>query len=218
MRSDYLNVPVPIFVYAMKTGRYNEIRLWLFLKFFTSGHFKLKDALKSNIKWRLDIKTRSTLTKYINWLLKKKWIAYNSKTHKYELLDLQDISLEIDSQCYMGAIIRLNDLDTFRGFVYASVIKKECRSITWTKKLENNSKGRSIKDKRRSIRNSTLKVNHYALANTYLSEKLEVEVSTLSYLKQKARLAGYISVHKNYEPLPNIKTEELSLFKALAVF
>ncbi len=204
---DYLNVPIPILQYAVINGRYNEILLWLFLKFHTSGHFKLNRIMVSKLMWSLGIKTRSTLTKYFNWLLRKKWLTYNSKIKSYRISSMSRISKKLDAKCYVGALLYLHDFKKFEAFVYSAIAAYLIRRGKRKAKRAGSKFGTPSKSC------SSSEPAFYPLANSYIAKILKVGISTISELKKKAHAAGYISLKKWFEPIDNVKVSERRLYR-----
>jgi hypothetical protein len=64
--------------YAFRERCVNSIRVYVFLSFYCSGHFTLNKKSRFEIAERLDI-TKETLTKHLNWLLRKRFITFNRK-------------------------------------------------------------------------------------------------------------------------------------------
>ncbi|MEZ5070213.1 MAG: hypothetical protein R2751_04395 [Bacteroidales bacterium] len=127
MRNDYLNVPIPILVYSIRSGRYREIAVWLLLKFITDGHFHMNHRIAKAIQGVLEIKSRQTVTKYIKWLLKKGFLTYNGKRSEYHIISLKQASKRLDKRTYIGLVIYPSDLKEFELYAFSAVIKNIVR-------------------------------------------------------------------------------------------
>jgi hypothetical protein len=83
------------------------------------------------------------------------------------------------------------DFNTFRPFIYASV-------ITWAMTAKQKSKRESERKKGHSRKSSPYS-RFKDLPNRYLSEILELNQCSISRYKEIANKAGYIKIHHQYD-------------------
>jgi len=186
-----LNVPIAILIFALKNKKVNQLKLFLYLKCITSGNYKNTHRNKEEICKALNWKCTKTFDKNIQWLLKKHWLAYNSKKQSYHLNSYNRLYNKIDSRVRSGVFMDKMNFSEFRPFIYAAV-------ITWAMTAKKRIESKPERKKGRS-RKSLPYSNYYSLPLRYAGEILKLDYSTISRYKTIAEKYGFIKVHKQYE-------------------
>ncbi len=187
-----MNVPVPIIIYVLRKKKINQLKLYLFLKYVASGHIKLGDDTIEKICQELGWKSTKTFRANFNWLARKKWLAFNSKSQNCRVVSFDQLSKKIPFFTKSGVEFDPTDFHKFRPFIYATVITWCMKYKFWKEKQPGRKKGRPRKSCCQQL---------YQLPNRYLAKVLGLDCSTISKYKTAAVKAGYLSVNKQYEDM-----------------
>jgi hypothetical protein len=186
-----MNVPVSLLIYSLQYKKISPLKLFLYLKQISSGHFHLcKESIEqvcTGLKW----KSTKTFSNNIHWLVKHRWITVNNKTQSYRTISYRQLQKLLKLKIRTGVIMEREDFTYFRPFIYASV-------ITWSMKRKKRTDKKSERKEGRSSK-SFHPPKPYTLPNRYLAKILQLDSSTISRYKSHAAEAGYLIIHKRYE-------------------
>ena len=191
-----MNLPITIPAYALSHKVVNQLKLYLYLKWVCSGHFKVEEETILAACEFLEWKTPKTFNKNLLWLIKNKWVAYNSTTGSIRVKSFARLCNRLDIKTKTGVIFDQKDFKTFRPFIYAAVITWSIRKRNWFNQRQPElKKGGS----RKSVPDPNAKQSIQALPNRYLAKILELDHSTISRYRAAAAEAGYITLLHQYE-------------------
>ena len=199
----HLSVPVQLFSIAIEKNISRELKLFLFLKIYTSGHFKLSNTFIDYACYSLDYKSPKTLKKHLDSLLKLKWITLNSKSGSYRIIGFAQLSRKLKITSSKSVEFRYSNLKTFSGFVAAVTITY----LMMVKSLHEK-RSREKKWSRSKSRCPFL----YHLPLTYMSKCLSINKSKVQRLRKEAVNASYILVTKNFY-FTKVPLEQVNNFK-----
>jgi len=204
---EYLNVPIPILLYSLQERRTNEISLWLLLKFVSSGHFKLTRNLILRIKAVMRIQKTETITKYLDWLLRKGFLTYNSNSKSYRLVSMRKISTGIDSKGYIGCLMYYQDLKSYKEFAFSAYVKHLIR------RGRNRAKrvGSTMRGTR--MNRSQYSSSFYPIPNELLAEIFNKSIPWVVEIRKLAKEKGYLDFTYDYEKL-GIPSKDIEFYKA----
>lgn len=186
-----MNVPIAILVDSLKYKRVNQIKLLLYLKCTTSGHFKLNPKNIDEVTRALNWKTTKTFHKHLQWLLENHWITFNSKTQSYRLRSYNQLYKKLDSKSRSGVFMDISHFQDYRAFIYAAVITWGMTAKRRTDKKSERKQGRS--------RKSLPKYQYYTFPLRYAAKMLDLHYSTISRYKTLAEQQGYLKIIKQFE-------------------
>lgn len=199
----HLSVPVQLFSIAIEKNLTRELKLFLFLKIYTSGHFKLSNTFIDDACCSLDYKSPKTLKKHLNSLLKIKWITLNSKSGSYRIIGFAQLSRKLKITSSKSVEFRYSNFKTFSGFVAAV-------TITYLMMVKSLREKRSREKKWSRSKNRCQALYHLPL--TYMSKCLSIDKSKVQRLRKEAVNTSYISITKNFY-YTNIPLEQANNFK-----
>lgn len=185
-----MTIPITLLAFSLSKKIVNQLRLYLYLKSVCSGHFFVSDT---NIRTACDflkIKSEKTFRKNLRWLIKNKWVAYNSKTGSCRIISFARLCHKLNIGTKTGVVFSESDFQTFRPFIYAAVISWRLRRKNWLERQPARKKGRASK---------SMSKPKFQLPNRYLAKILELDHSTISRYKLAASEAGYIIINHHFD-------------------
>jgi len=196
-----MNIPVQLIKYSLENKYNPTIRVYLFLKWETSGHFLLTPELIQTALDKLSIKSKKTLIKHIDLLLEWKWITVNSKRNSYRIISYKQLAKKLNFRAHTGAIFYPVDFTKLYDFMYGAL-------ITYMVKNRQRLKRQSQSKKAGCSMNCQESLSDYPnLPCRYLAKSIGVSQSTASTYKQKAAKHNYISTEKMFEPIYDIPAD-----------
>lgn len=195
-RGPHLTIPITLTAYALTSKVVNQLKLYLYLKWVCSGHFKVEESTVEAACKYLDWKTPKTFHKNLLWLTQNKWVAYNSTSGSIRVKSFARLCNRLEIPTKTGVIFNESDFNTFRPFIYAAVITWSIRKRYWFNKRQPElKKGGS----RKSMPDPKAKQTMQELPNRHLAKILELDHSTISRYRAAAAEAGYITLLHQYE-------------------
>lgn len=185
-----MTVPVAILLYALQNKVVSQVKLYLFLKYATSGHFHFS---KENVKIITDSigwKSSKTFGANLAWLIQRKWVTVNNPRRSLRIVGYDQILRMIRKNQRSAAEMQPEDFSYFRPFIYAAV-------ITWAMGYKWGIERKSALTKG-SARKSFRPPVAYSMPLRYLAAILRVDYTTISKYKTRAKEAGYLYVNKQY--------------------
>lgn len=185
-----MTVPVSIFLYALQHKVVSPVKLYLFLKYATSGHFHFSKENVKTITDSLGWKSTKTFGANLAWLIQHKWVTVNNPRHSLRIVGYDQILRMIRKNPRSAAEMQPEDFNYFRPFAYAV-------AITWAMGYKWGIERKSAL-KKGSARKSFRPPIAYSMPLRYLSIILRVDYTTISKYKTRAKEAGYLYVNKQY--------------------
>lgn len=188
-----MTVPVSILLYALQNKVVSQVKLYLFLKYATSGHFHFS---KENVKIITDSigwKSSKTFGANLAWLIQHKWVTVNNPRHSLRVVGYEQILRMTRKNPRSAAEMQPEDFNYFRPFAYAV-------AITWAMGYKWGIERKSAL-KKGSTRTNFRPPILYNMPLRYLAIILRVDYTTISKYKTRAKEAGYLYVNKNYKVL-----------------
>lgn len=185
-----MTVPVAILIYALQNKVVSQVKLYLFLKYSTGGHFHFS---KENVKIITDSigwKTSKTFGANISWLIQHKWVTVNNKRHSLRIVGYEQILRMLHLNQHSAAEMLPDDFNYFRPYIYAAVITWAMGYKWGTERKSTLKKGSGSKSFRPPVT--------YSMPLRYLAAILHVDYTTISKYKTRAKQAGYLYVNKQY--------------------
>jgi hypothetical protein len=190
-----MNLPITIPAYTLTHKVVNQLKLYLYLKWVCSGHFKINDEnVKAACKF-LGMKTEKTFHKNLQWLIYYKWVAYNSNTSGIRVISFTRLCHKLDISTKSGVVFEKDDFQSFRPFLYAAVYAWSIRHKNWLERQPVRKKGRA----RKSMSKARTEGYRGQMPNRYLAKILKLDHSTISRYKLAASTAGYLLAEHRYE-------------------
>ena len=190
-----MNIPITLITYSLTHKVVNQLRLYLYLKWVCSGHFKIEAKSVEAACSILGFKTEKTFHKNLQWLICYKWVACNSTTSSIRVISFARLCHKLDISTKSGVVFVKEDFQCFRPFLYAAVYAWSIRRKSWLERQPVRKKGRT-----RTGMSKTNSGNCQGkMPNRYLAEILQLDQSTISRYKKAASTAGYMLTEHQYE-------------------
>lgn len=185
-----MTIPITLLAFSLSKKIVNQLKLYLYMKSVCSGHFALSDTSIRTACEFLKIKSEKTFRKNLCWLIKNKWVAYNSKTGSCRMISFARLCHKLGINTKTGVVFSESDFQTFRPFIYAAVIAWRLRKKNWLERQPARKKGRA---------STSMPKSKHQLPNRYLAKILELDHSTISRYKLAASEAGYIIANHHFD-------------------
>ena len=195
---EYITVPLQLLVDAQQKGYLKKVRLFLLLKLmFPSGKTRLSLRELQFVERVDQIKSRKTTINYLNFLHRRGWIVYNSRTGYYILKSFDRIREENNWKIRWAIPVgprTYRKLKAVTGAVIYGYLHKDFHRKL-RKKKSVLVKGGTYHFRSSSFSNEpqTAPVSVYGAARLF-----NISVSTASRLKKAAEKENYLQVEKNY--------------------
>lgn len=198
MKRNFLTIPVAICEHAFQKRCIRYLQLYCWFKTKCSGHFKLNNGMKYQAYNELDI-CEQTLKKRIQWLLRKRWLVYNSRTGSYKIHSFKIILNRINSVNKKVVLWDYNEFSAFTSFVYAAIItyyaKRKYYLDKKSRKYVNVGDWSGAKIGRTSMRPVP---RSYTLPVRYLCKILKCSVRTVVNMKIAASEHMFLNIKAQY--------------------
>ncbi len=194
IKLNHLLIPVDLCSQLLTKRMAGPGALLLYLKFVTSGHFKLTNQLRNDIQQDLSISER-TIRRYITSLLCAKYLTLNGNSGSYRLVSFQKIHRRSGGSSGRAAVLKPADINQFKAFAAATVITRIALQLT-----RNGGSGLPVQSKGWCTRTSDPAPSHFLTCpNGYLAKVLKISQSSAKNLKALAQSAGYLRVTHQFE-------------------
>jgi hypothetical protein len=215
----HLNIPVLICNYALKNRCVNQIKLYVYLKYISSGNLNFSLLKRDAILKDLNIKQWETVVRHLKWLAEKQIIIMRGKAL---IIKSYTHFVEDEEVSVKGAIFTKENFRNFKEFLIAASLKSKINNdFFWRsrKKAEDLSKGRSIVPDSANFfsnefqSNPKQQVKESPVSATFLATRFGVSKTTGSNYKKNTKKAGLIEVQKDIVKT-NIAAKQYSVIKA----
>jgi hypothetical protein len=185
----YTTLPVGICIYALRNGKANQIKLYIYLKSISSGHIKYDNTIYDYCKeWAKDLNCHpKSIKSRIDWLIKKNWITINSKSKSIRLVSYKQICFKNKIDTKRAAIYEPNHYNDFKAFCIGVVMMHFRNRKKW-----NDRRSVSNKTNDASKNRHAFSKKFYPMPNLYLAKCLGVSKTTAFKFKKEAIKHGYI--------------------------
>jgi hypothetical protein len=215
----HLNIPVLICNYALKNRCVNQIKLYVYLKYISSGNLNFSLLKRDTILKDLNIKQWETVVRQLKWLADKQIIIMRGKAL---IIKSYTHFAEDEEVSVKGAIFTKENFRNFKEFLIAASLKSKINhDFFWRhrNKAEDLPKGRSIMPDAVNFfsnefqSNPKQQVKESPVSATFLATRFGVSKTTGSNYKRNTRKAGLIEVQKDIVKT-NISAKSYSVIKA----
>ncbi|OFX58360.1 MAG: hypothetical protein A2066_14675 [Bacteroidetes bacterium GWB2_41_8] len=209
MKKTFLNIPVSVCIYSVQRNCIDEFQLFCWLKLNCNHRFNITDQIRFAAINNLGI-TRQTLNTRIDWLLKHKWINFNSKTDSFHINSFLVIHQKTTFSIVKGVLWENYDIKKFKAFVWAGIIGYYAKRKHFIDqngfKLTDKGKPRVRMNKARPMMNSA--PCPFNLPLSYLAKSINKPKSTIQKMKALAKNEFFIEVENCFED-SNLLVSEL---------
>ncbi|MCM4159384.1 hypothetical protein FHG64_11500 [Antarcticibacterium flavum] len=207
-----ISVPVQMFIDAQQHQYSRKLKLFIALKLlYKNGKAKLDDNELLFIELVEEIRCRKTTLKYLQFLLDKGWIDYNSKTGYYILKSFDRIRGEMGWKVRMAFPVDFYTYGNIRA-VTGAVIYGYLHKDFWRKVRRK----KSVQIKGSTYHFLSPNYNPFEakapISVLGINKIFQISPSTASRLKNKAGDHQLLSIQKNFSDIiPHKKAMELCL-------
>ncbi len=217
------SIPVSLALYVVQAKLVNTFRLYLNLKFRSSGLISNNSNVINDLKNVKGYTCEKTLQKHLAKLISMNWIGFNSTSGNYFLRNLQFIcaQLNLDTKKFVKvetkdlkelgvflAAVTMNDLVKSQSLYFEKIYPR--KNFAAVKNTGSAIQAKPSLDYFNLMRSGNTKPDYYGFSNNKLGEVLGISKSYASKLQTKANSSKYI--HKKQRtmvlfhlPSPNYK-------------
>lgn len=209
MNSVYHNIPVSICIYAKENKCGKQFRLYFWFKLNCSGHFKMTNQLRYQTIRSLNI-TRETLNKQMDWLLRYKWMTYNSKTENFRVSGFKVLHRKTGLIFKTGVIWDDFEIQNFEAFMDASILFFYARRKSFYDNLKgNHNRSKDVPGVNLGHTRKRDMAPCYELPVNYMAKNINISAASIVKMKMKAQNAGFMDIRKHFEKinLPEVNVE-----------
>ena len=188
-----MSLPISIILYSLRAKKVNQLKLFLYLKHISSGQVILSLELQGEVCKALKWRDRRTFSTNLQWLLQHHWVTINTKRQLLRLVSFQQLHKIVRGRIFTGSKMGAEDFNTFRPFLYASVICWAVFAKRKHKTMLERKEGHSAKSIACSLQSD--------MPNRYLAKIIGNDQSTVSRYKQAAQKARYIFITEQSQNL-----------------
>lgn len=209
MNQSFLNIPVSVCIYSAQRNCIDEFQLFCWFKLNCNHRFNITDQIRFAAINSMGI-TRQTLNTRIDWLLKHKWLNFNSKTDHYHLNSFLTIHQKTASPIIKGVLWENYDIKKFKAFVWAGIIGYYAKRKHYIDKngfkLTDKGKLRVRMNKARPMMSpEPCPLN---LPLSYLAKAINKPKSSIQKMKALAAYCSFIKVENSFDD-SNLSVDEL---------
>jgi hypothetical protein len=209
-------MPISVCQYAIQENCIDELQLFTWLKLNCNHRVKIDHKIRFRIVKELNI-TRQTLNARIVWLLKHKWISYNSKRGSWHLNSFRIIHRKTNSEITKGVIWENYNIQIFKAFVYAGIIGYYAKRKYFNDHFEIRIRDKEQNQVRMKKAHPSKSLAPYSLnlPLEYLAKAINTPKSTVQKMKALAEEQFFIEVENNFAET-NLSVPELLKLRRFA--
>jgi DNA-binding transcriptional ArsR family regulator len=181
-------IPARIVEYAFRERIIKELRLFLWLKYTTSGVIKIGSSVEAEIAQKLDISER-TVSRHLRSLIKLGWISVD-RSGNYFIRGWDQLSIRLKLKLHYR--VEISDMyfnkNKWRGYVFGVVTGYYCK-LKQVSIIAGRKKDRSTHAIGRAITTP--------LSLHYLAGMLNYTFAAINNFKSEAVKYGFIRVYKD---------------------
>lgn len=201
----YTTIPVELCSYGLVNQKINHLKLLVYLKSISSGHILFKRELFKT--WAIDLGiSHRTVESCYKWLIKKKIITINSKTHSHRIIGYSQIHRKLSFNSQSAVVFELDDFDCFKEFCISAVVGYLIKKKKYLDKIERS--GSKMDDS--NLNRSSYSKKMYPLPIIYLANSINVSKSTAHNYLRIAEDKGFIIIRRRISYLTNDNGDKIS--------
>lgn len=195
MLDEPIAVPVHLFIDAQQKGYNNQLKFFIALKiFFRNGKSKLNKQELKLIEDAINVKSAKTTKASLNYLIKKGWINYNTKTKYYLIKSFNKIEIINEFKSRLCFPVKLNYINNFKAITGAVIYGY--LYVDFKRKLK---KKGSVSINGDTYNSKSFKHIVYAPVSVFSIKKIfNISIATASRLKNAAFEQKFIKVKKDF--------------------
>ncbi|CAM1343214.1 hypothetical protein [Tenacibaculum aestuarii] len=197
MKELYTSIPVGLCQYCIYNRKINHLKVYLYLKFTSSGHVKyISNPFEKTkeIAEYLNLNEK-TIKNCLNWLIKESWIVIFSSIKSIRIISYTKLCRALDIKTKRASIYENNTFEDLKNFCCAVLIIYYRNYKRWCDRKSVSKKGHT------RLRSYKRNKGYYSLPCLYLAKCIGVSKKTAYTYKQLAKAYGYIEIRKNINPL-----------------
>jgi hypothetical protein len=195
MKSDFLNVPIEFCNYCIKKKIFNQARVFLYLKFNSSGKVKYSRELINEISKDLNINLR-TAKNHLRWLQEKKWIGVNSELNILTIKSFKYFAYKYKYISALGALSYQDDINAFRAFAVSASMTQTAEYIKRNRKRREMNEGPGLTNGESYARSSTSR--ELSVPIKYYAKILNLPRTTVRNYKHIGSKKKYLKFKKRF--------------------
>ena len=185
-RGKHFTVPIELCQFAIQYRSVNQFRLYILLKWYSSGKLRLSQSDLKGIAIFLSCSKR-TIKNLLKNLLAINWIGFNPKSQIYFIRGFYKVCEIERLNSIAGAWFEFSDFETFEAF---------CAATIFAKLIKIQKRRRWLERKKAPRSKHTRPVVFFPIAVRALAKILNISESKSYRIKKLAKDAGYIEVKK----------------------
>ncbi|MBZ9730484.1 hypothetical protein LB467_12385 [Salegentibacter sp. JZCK2] len=207
-----ISVPIQLFIEAQHKGCARKLQFFLSLKLlYRCGKAKLDDGELLFLELTEEIGSRKTILKYVDFLVKKGWLRYNSRTGYYIIKSFDRIRKENNWEARFSFPV---DFDSYRNIkaitgaiIYGYLHKDFWRKVRRKKSVQIKGSTYHFLSPHFNYKEAPAPLSVLGICRIF-----QISPSTASRLKDAAQKQKLLEVKKNYgATIPSKKAMELCL-------
>lgn len=214
-KRDHLNIPIEIIECVFKHNMRKHFRLFLYLKYISSGKIHRNCTAFRQARKILGIQDKRTFDKYIQALLNQNWIGFNPTSGIYFIRSFDYLrwqhSFHKKRVAQFDFKKDINDLDAFMfGAVVGDRIIRHMNFREYHKREER----RIVTDKRgvaRQILPSPFYPDHIGLSVKTMGNLLGMSQTRAYELKVRAEQAGYLICNNKFRVVVRLESPDKTI-------
>ncbi|TKG95398.1 hypothetical protein EYV94_08110 [Puteibacter caeruleilacunae] len=200
-----MTIPISMIAYCLSKKMMSPLKLYVLLKYTTSGHFKINRYTVNEVCRKLKWKDKSTFNNNLKALLDAGFVCINRKRNSVRIKSYAKVAAKLKMQGRTGVVFTMKDFSSFRPFCYAAIVHFYMRYKYHREKSSARKTGGARLD--RHTGEKTMPVR-------YLSRVLKLDHSTISKYRKAAHNEGYIRLVPRYRNLHE-PAERIDEFKMI---
>jgi len=198
-------VPVSLTEYVFQRKLINSFRLYIYLKFKTSGIVSSKSSVFKDLLEIRGLTSSKTIKKHLSKLIEMNWVGYNSHSTNYFLRNIQYICNNLNLDTKKVVKITISDLGNLTVFLAAVTMNGLVRNqFLYFEKVYPRNHFAAVKKSGTALQakysshsldmevSDNTKPEYYGFSNAKLGSVLGVSISYASKLQSKASAKKYI--------------------------
>lgn len=197
MKKIYTSIPVDLCQYCICNRKINHLKVYLYLKFTSSGHVKYLNNhldIAKNIAEYLQL-NQKTVKSCLNWLILNGWITTYSNIKSLRIVSYSNLRGVIGIKTSRAVIYENETFKDLRNFCCAVLVIYYRNYKRWCDRRSVLKKGDARLHTNRKPK------GYYPLPCLYLAKCLNVSKKTAFKYKKEAMKYGHIEVKKKFTPV-----------------
>ena len=216
-----LQVPVEVSRYVQQHGIVKPFGLYLYLKFVSSGKLHESSPEFRALYKTLGVKSKKTVSKYIQTLKNLNWIGYNPASGYYFIRSFDVIRFIHNFRNRQATTLHFKDLKRMQAFVVGSILGARANGKKYYWEVAEKRIARNAVNKRGAAYHSLFasdqpRPDYFGVCLTEAEELLNCGKTRASQLKNLAAKSGFIKVKHHFSELTTLQEGNNKLRSYLA--